>query len=47
MTTIERNGLSGLCLRVAVIALAAIAFGCAPKAQTQAETGAPIVLVAR
>ena len=47
MPAIGRNGLSGLCVRVAVIALAAIAFGCAPKAQTQAEVMAPIAAPTR
>jgi len=48
VSRIERNGISGLCLRVVVIALAAIAFGCAPKvAQTQADVAAPIVVAAR
>ena len=32
MSRIERNGLSGLLLRGAVIVLAAVMFGCAPKA---------------
>lgn len=31
MRGIERNGLSGLALRTAVIAVAALMFGCAPK----------------
>jgi hypothetical protein len=32
MTRVERNGLSGLLVRGAVIALAVVMFGCAPKA---------------
>ncbi|HVY89095.1 MAG TPA: hypothetical protein VG942_09525 [Hyphomonadaceae bacterium] len=28
---IERNGLSGLALRLSVLALAALVFGCAPR----------------
>ena len=48
VSRIERNGISGLCLRVVVITLAAVAFGCAPKvAQTQADGAAPIVVAAR
>jgi len=34
---VERNGFSGLVLRAAVIALAAIMFGCSPKPAAQAE----------
>lgn len=30
MAIIERNGISGLVLRIATIAVAAIMFGCAP-----------------
>lgn len=30
MTVIQRNGFSGLVLRIATIAFAAIMFGCAP-----------------
>ena len=37
---IERNGLSGLVLRGAVIASAAVKFGCAPKAPV-AQSDAP------
>jgi hypothetical protein len=48
MTGIERNGLSGLALRAALIALAAVMFGCAPKApQAEASASAPIVTAAR
>lgn len=32
MTTIARNGISGLVLRIATITFAAVMFGCAPKA---------------
>jgi len=35
MTTIARNGISGLVLRIATITLAAIMFGCAPKASAE------------
>jgi hypothetical protein len=45
MTGIERNGLSGLALRVALIALAAAMFGCAPKAPA-ANSVAPAIAVA-
>jgi hypothetical protein len=49
MMRIERNGLSGLALRAAFIALAALMFGCAPKAPSSAstDTPAPIVVAAR
>ena len=48
MTGIERNGLSGLALRAALIALAAVMFGCTPKAPSaNADTTAPIVVAAR
>ena len=48
MTGIERNGLSGLALRAALIALAAVMFGCAPKAPSaDADITAPIVVAAR
>jgi len=46
MTRIERNGLSGLALRVALIALAAVMFGCAPKAHP-ADATAPIAVATR
>lgn len=38
--TIERNGLSGLALRIAMIAFAAIMFGCAPKMVSVTKTAA-------
>ena len=48
MTAIERNGMSGLALRVTLIALAAVMFGCAPKAPpADAGATAPIVVAAR
>ena len=48
MTGIERNGMSGLILRVTLIALAAVMFGCAPKAPpAEAGASAPIVVAAR
>jgi hypothetical protein len=43
--TVERNGISGLVLRSAVIALAVLMFGCAPKAPVQAE--APTLTIAQ
>jgi hypothetical protein len=46
MTGIERNGMSGLVLRATLIALAAVMFGCAPKA-LPAETATPVVVAAR
>ena len=46
MTRIERNGLSGLALRVALIALAAVMFGCAPKGHPVDAT-APIAVATR
>jgi hypothetical protein len=39
MTAIQRNGLSGLALKVAAIALAALMFGCAPKIADGQATG--------
>jgi hypothetical protein len=48
MTSVERNGLSGLLLRGVVIALAAVVFGCAPKAPAaQADVSAAISVAAR
>jgi len=48
MTGIERNGLSGLALRATLIALAAVMFGCAPKAPpAEVNTIAPIVVAER
>ena len=48
MTGIERNGLSGLALRVALIAFAAVMFGCAPKASSaNTDVTAPVVIAAR
>jgi hypothetical protein len=48
MTAIERNGLSGLALRAALIAFAAVMFGCAPKAPSaDASTTAPLIVAAR
>jgi len=44
MTGIERNGVSVLALRVALIALAVVMFGCAPKAPP-AEANAPASIV--
>jgi hypothetical protein len=43
MTNVERNGLSGLLLRGVVIALAAVMFGCAPKAPA-AQTDMSVAL---
>ncbi len=40
MPAIARNGISGLALRIAAIAVAAIMFGCAPKV----AVGAPDTL---
>ena len=48
MTGIERNGMSGLVLRATLIALAAVMFGCAPKAPpADASAPATIVVAAR
>jgi hypothetical protein len=48
MTSIDRNGISGLLLRGAVIALAAVMFGCAPKAPVaKTDTPAEIAIAAR
>jgi hypothetical protein len=48
MTRVERNGLSGLLLRGVVIALAAVMFGCAPKAPAaQTDIAATISVAAR
>jgi hypothetical protein len=48
MTGIERNGMSGLALRIAVIALAVVMFGCAPKAPSaNTDATAPIVVATR
>jgi hypothetical protein len=48
MTGIERNGLSGLALRAALITLAAVMFGCAPRApQADASIQTPVVVAAR
>jgi len=45
---IERNGISGLLLRGAVIAFAVVMFGCAPKAPVaQADASATIAVEAR
>jgi hypothetical protein len=41
MTVIQRNGISGLVLRLATIAAAAIMFGCAPKADAAQQASAP------
>ena len=41
MTGIDRNGLSGLAFRIAVIALAAFMFGCSPKASSTAQAVPP------
>jgi len=47
-SAIERNGISGLILRGAVIAFAAVMFGCAPKAAgAQADLSATITMAAR
>lgn len=46
MTRIERNGLSGLLVRAAVLAFAAMLFGCALKAP-DADALAPTVITAR
>ena len=48
MTGIERNGMSGLVLRVTMIALAAVMFGCAPKAPpAEADATASFVVAGR
>ena len=45
---IERNGISGLILRGAVIAFAAVMFGCAPKTPAaQAGVSATVSVAAR
>jgi len=47
-SVIERNGISGLLLRGAVIAFAAVMFGCTPKAAAvQAHVSATISPSAR
>ena len=46
MIAIHRNGLSGLALKVAVIAFAAIMFGCAPRAAGGARGAQPTPVVA-
>ncbi len=43
MTGIHRNGLSGLSLKVALIAFAALMFGCAPRAIIKAPVHTPVV----
>jgi hypothetical protein len=40
MTRIDRNGLPALALRLAVIGIAALMFGCAPKPLLSQTTGA-------
>ncbi len=48
MTGIERNGLSGLALRATLIAIAALMFGCAPKASpANAGAAAPVEIASR
>lgn len=48
MTGIERNGMSGLVLRATLIALAAVMFGCAPKAPpAEADATASFVVAGR
>jgi hypothetical protein len=46
MTRVERNGLSGLLVRGAVIALAVVMFGCAPRAPV-ADVPSTISVAAR
>lgn len=43
MTVIQRNGISGLVLRLATIAAAAIMFSCAPKADAAPQAATPAV----
>jgi hypothetical protein len=45
MSSIERNGLTGLALRAALIAFAAVMFGCAPKTPSvDATVTTPVAL---
>ncbi len=47
MTRIERNGMSGLLLRVAMIALAALLFGSAANAPDHGEAAVQVAALMR